>query len=353
MQCNNQSIVAIDLFCGAGGLTHGLASAGINVAGGIDNDPTCRYAYETNNPAAKFSNADISSVTAEYLHGLWGNAKLRLLAGCAPCQPFSTYNQGIDVENDDRYPLLREFSRLIRETKPDFVTMENVPSLLKKAVFNSFVRSLRAQGYSCHYEIAKCEALGTPQKRRRLVLLASKIGNAPKLDYDTNKIRSVKDALRGLPKLAAGATDAKDSLHRAASLKPINIKRIRASKPGGTWKDWPESIRLDCHKKESGSGYTPVYGRMSWEEPSPTITTQCYNFGSGRFGHPEQDRAISMREAALLQGFPKNYEFERKDALLPIRDLARMIGNAVPVDLGIAIGQAFQKLALKENEYAA
>lgn len=349
---NCQNIVAIDLFCGAGGLTCGLASAGVLVSGGIDIDPLCKYAYETNNRPSRFLAADVSTISGETLKTFWGNAEVRLLAGCAPCQPFSTYSQAREAELDDRYPLLREFARLIRETKPELVTMENVPTILKKPVFLSFIRSLRAQGYKCHYEIAKCELLGTAQKRRRLVLLASRIGEAPRLNYASQCEVSVGDAIRGLPQLKAGEGDVNDPLHRAASLKPINLERIQASRPGGNWKDWPEELQLACHKRDTGAGYTPVYGRMAWNEPSPTITTQCYNYGSGRFGHPDQDRAISMREAALLQGFPRTYNFESKNEMLPIRDIARMIGNAVPVNLGKAIGFALKDSLKERNQNA-
>jgi len=335
-----KQIVAIDLFCGAGGLTRGLTESGIAVVAGIDTDKKCRYAYEFNNSPAIFIEKDVSLITGEVLNSLWGNTRLRLLAGCAPCQPFSTYSQSKNSEDDSRYPLMSEFARLVRETKPEFVTMENVPAVLKQNIFDSFVRSLRAQGYKCNHQIVKCEEYGVPQRRRRLVLMASRIGDAPKLPEPSVDHKSVRDALHALPPVEAGCISEADPLHRCASLAPINLQRIQASKPGGTWKDWPKEIQLPCHKKKTGSGYTPVYGRLAWEYPSPTITTQCYNFGSGRFGHPDQDRPITMREAALLQGFPELYQFEPKYTMLPIREIARMIGNAVPVGLGKAIGES-------------
>lgn len=342
-------IVAVDLFCGAGGLTRGLAESGIVVAGGIDSDESCQHAYEHNNSGSKFIASDVSQVTGVELETLWGKAKIRLLAGCAPCQPFSTYSQSKPAEEDNRYPLLLEFSRLIKETKPELITMENVPNVLKKPVFCGFVRSLRAQGYKVSYCVVKCEDYGIPQRRRRLVLLASSIGPAPELDLP-NQIseNTVRGAIHGLPKLQAGDQCTIDKLHRCASLREINLKRIRKSLPGGTWKDWPDEIRLKCHQKESGSGYTPVYGRLSWDHAAPTITTQCYNYGSGRFGHPAQDRPISLREAALLQSFPHDYEFDPPGRTMPIRDVARLIGNAVPVTLGMQIGKSFVRCS-KQN----
>ena len=153
--------------------------------------------------------------------------------------------------------------------------------------------------------------------------------------------RTVKDCISKLSKLAAGDTDIDDPLHRSPSLSEINLRRIKASKPGGSWKDWPPEILSECHRRSTGKGYTPVYGRMEWDKPSPTLTTQCYNYGSGRFGHPEQDRAISLREAAILQDFPDDYEFEPPGTRYPTTQIARMIGNAVPVGLGRVIGESF------------
>lgn len=126
-------------------------------------------------------------------------------------------------------------------------------------------------------------------------------------------------------------------------LSPLNLARIQASKPGGTWLDWPDELRAVCHTKETGKWYGNVYGRMSWDEPSATITTQCCGFGNGRFGHPEQDRAISMREAALLQTFPLSYEFiDPSDDTPSISRIAQMIGNAVPVALARMIAKSIR-----------
>ncbi len=346
-------ISAIDLFCGAGGLTHGLIKAGVSVCAGIDTSESCEFPYSKNNEGALFIAKDVALVTASELKELWGDSKFRLLAGCAPCQPFSTYSQKRIPEEDNRYPLMKEFLRLIEETLPEYVTMENVPNVLKKDIFQTFLERLHALGYKTSYSIVRCEEVGVPQSRRRLVLLASSIGDQPPQIKTTNKIKTVRSAFKNLRKISAGETDAKDSLHRCASLSPKNLKRISLSKPGGTWKDWPKSLMLECHKRSSGSGYTPVYGRLEWDKPAPTITTQCYNYGSGRFGHPEENRPISLREAALLQGFPSGYEFEQSPLQTSIREIAKMIGNAVPVGLGRAVGLAVIKHLEKHKNHGA
>ncbi len=342
-------ISAIDLFCGAGGLTHGLIKAGVSVCAGIDNSESCEFPYSKNNVGALFIAKDVALVTASELQGLWGDSKIRLLAGCAPCQPFSTYSQKRTAEDDSRYPLMKEFIRLIEETTPEYVTMENVPNVLKKDIFQTFLGRLHTLGYKTSYSIVRCENVGVPQSRKRLVLLASSFGKQPPQIRTTKNVKTVRSAFKNLRKIAAGETDATDSLHRCASLSPKNLKRIRQSKPGGTWKDWPKSLMLECHKRTSGSGYTPVYGRLEWDKPAPTITTQCYNYGSGRFGHPEENRPISLREAALLQGFPPEYEFEKLPLQTSIRDIAKMIGNAVPVGLGRAVGLALMR-HLKQHQ---
>jgi DNA (cytosine-5)-methyltransferase 1 len=337
-------IVAIDLFCGAGGLTYGLRKGGIKVVAGIDADPSSQHAFEKNNPGSRFILKHVEDVEPVDLNLLWNGSEQRLLAGCAPCQPFSTYSQGRDGPADSRWHLLDEFARLVAETKPEHVTMENVPTLAQTVVFKNFVKMLEQHSYSIWHKIIDCSDLGLAQRRSRLVLMASKSPMPkPQLRKSKFRKRTVRDAIAGLAKLAAGEQCSRDSVHRCAGLNDINIQRIKISVPGGSWRDWPESLRTDCHRKKTGDGYLAVYGRMSWDQASPTLTTQCYNYGSGRFGHPEQDRPISLREAAMLQGFPQTYRFEEKDNPLPTRDLARLIGNAVPPPLGRKIGQSFRR----------
>lgn len=334
-------IKAIDLFCGAGGLTHGLESVGIDVVCGYDIEKTCEYAYQTNNKS-RFVNKDVSLVSANEIRKSLHGASVSLLAGCAPCQPFSRYSSGRDISIDKKWPLMYQFARLINEVEPDIVTMENVPDVVHHTVYTDFVSNLEANGYFVWAEKVYCPEYGIPQERRRHVLLASRLGKISLIEPTHNKENfvSVRDAISHLPAIAAGQKCSSDLLHRAASLSSLNLERIRHSKPGGTWKDWPEHLRAACHKKESGSNYRSVYARMSWGAPSPTMTTQCFGYGNGRFGHPEQDRAISLREAAIFQTFPDSYEFYNPEQSLKIIEIGKMIGNAVPVRLGAVIGQS-------------
>lgn len=329
----------VDLFCGAGGLTHGLISTGMNVVAGIDVDEACRYPFEANNGAI-FVKKDIADVTPRELQKLFQGAEYRILAGCAPCQPFSTYAQRYDVVGSPRWSLLYQFARLVRNTRPELVTMENVPSLAKHAVYEDFVRTLRRLGYSVFTEVVDCAEFGLPQSRRRLVLLASLIGPIDLIRFKRRRSMTVREAIGSLPPITHGMAHMKDPLHCASKLSTLNLKRIRASRPGGTWRDWPKHLIADCHRRETGHSYPGVYGRMTWDDSAPTLTTQFYGFGSGRFGHPEQDRAISLREGAILQGFPKTYSFVPKGEPIHFKALGRMIGNAVPVTLGKVIGQS-------------
>lgn len=343
-----KDISAIDLFCGIGGLTHGLRKAGIKVKAGIDQDKSCEYAYKTNNKA-KFIGADVGDIHGQDLiKKFWSNGEKRVLVGCAPCQPFSTHSNKVkdeDKEKGNKWNLLNEFKRLIEEISPEVVSMENVPNLANKSIFAQFVDFLKNQNYFVSYSNVYCPDYGIPQKRRRLVLLASKLGEISIIEktHTPDNYRSTLDAIGYLPKVYAGERINDDPIHFTTNLTQKNIERIKSSKPNGTWLDWDESLRLACHKKESGNTYKSVYGRMAWDEPSPTITTQFYNYGTGRFGHPEQDRAITIREAALLQTFPKDYVFNKDEEDISITKLGVHIGNAVPVDLGFVIGKSILK----------
>jgi DNA (cytosine-5)-methyltransferase 1 len=343
----NKNLSAIDLFCGIGGLSYGLKLAGIPILAGIDIDEKCKYAYEEN-VEATFIKEDISNVQGnDLLLNYWHNTnELKILAGCAPCQPFSTHSNKIKNKSQTKkWHLLDEFARIIKETNPEIITMENVPNLANQTIFKEFLILLTSLGYFYSYSFVFCPDYGIPQKRRRLVLLASKFGKIeliPKTHLKSDYV-TVKQAIGYLPIVDAGKICESDSLHRTHNLSKINLQRIIASKPNGTWQDWPENIRLECHKKKTGNTYQAVYGRMSWDEPSPTITTQFYNYGTGRFGHPEQNRALTIREAAILQTFPKNYKFFEKDDRIFVRRCGIYIGNAVPVELGKVIGQSIIK----------
>ncbi len=339
----DSAITCVDLFCGLGGLTHGLIRKGIEVVNGIDTDARCRFPYESNNGAV-FVKQDVSDLPAAELAGMFGDAKLRLLAGCAPCQPFSTYSRrGRKDRKDTKWDLVSDFGRLVRETQPELVTMENVPQLMGHEVFRDFLGSL--EGYSTWFRAVECAPYGIPQTRKRLVLLASRLGPVRLMRPSLSELcyRTVRGAISHLPALRAGEADPDDALHAACSLSELNLRRIRSSKPGGSWRDWDDSLLAECHRRNSGQTYPSVYGRMEWDRPAPTMTTQCFGFGNGRFGHPEQDRAISLREAAILQTFPDGYRFLAPGERARFYILGRLIGNAVPVRLGEVVAESFIK----------
>ena len=342
-----KTIEVVDLFCGIGGLSYGMKRKGLDIKGGFDIDETCEYAYKFNNQA-NFFHKNIFDVTREDIVKLYSNDCISVLAGCAPCQPFSSYAFKNKTKDQSKYDLLYEFGRLINVVRPDIVTMENVPAILTfklKNVLQDFVKLLEDLRYYVSVKIVYCPDYGIPQTRKRLVLLASKFGeiNLIPATCTPDHYVTVRDTIGKLPPIKAGETSATDALHRAAGLTPINLQRIKSTPMGGSWKDWPESLRLKCHKAETGKTYGSVYGRMSWDLPSPTMTTQCTGLGSGRFGHPEQDRAISAREAALLQTFPMNYRFFEKEKEVSLGKVSRYIGNAVPPKLGEVVAGSIIK----------
>ena len=285
--------------------------------------------------------SDVRDVTGEMLNRTWTPGHVRLLAGCAPCQPFSAYRRGADTSGEASWPLLDEFARLAEESRPELVTMENVPRIGSSTVFERFVDSLRSFGYSVAWETCYGPLFGLPQHRRRLVLLASLLGpiDSPSPTNPDPAEVSVRTAISDLPPVGAGESDPSDPMHKARGLSAVNLKRIRASTPGGTWEDWPEELRAPCHRKSSGATFRNVYARMTWDDPSPTITTLAHNFGTGRFGHPEQDRAITLREAAVLQGFPSTYAFVAPGQPIYMTTVGRMIGNAVPPPIARVAGE--------------
>ena len=344
-----KKLKVIDLFCGIGGLSHGLIKAGFDVVAGIDNDNSCRFGYEYNNET-KFIHKDILEVSAQEIDRLFGEKSetIRVLVGCAPCQPFSKLNLKQIAEK--QLGPLEKFAYLIEETLPDIVFMENVSGLAntkKYPIFKTFINTLTKNGYNFNknrkYKIIDVSDYGIPQSRKRLILLASRFGEIPLIKKThKNKKVTVRDVIKDLEPIEAGEISKNDPLHRASRLSPKNLERIKSTRhDGGNSRSWEESLVLDCHKKESGKTYRgTVYGRMRWDAPAPTMTTQCNGLGNGRFGHPEQNRAISLREAAIFQTFPKDYEFSDPSKPVVVKHVAKFIGNAVPVELGSVIGKS-------------
>lgn len=317
---------------------------------GFDLDPACAYPFETN-IGASFVENDVRHLKRDHLTSLWPEGNLRMLTGCAPCQPFSPHRRGADTSKDADWSLLTEFGRLVTATKPDIVSMENVSRLGSTRVFRNFVRRLQRLGYWVDWRSCYGPEYGLPQHRRRLMLLGSILGpiEIPRGHVRAPDFRTVRQTIGKLPAIESGEVHRTDPLHRARRLSALNLERIRMSEPGGTWMDWPQSLRAPCHQRESGSTFKNVYARMEWDMPAPTITTLCHNFGTGRFGHPEQDRPISLREAAMLQGFPRDYAFVRPRGAVSFDHHGRLIGNAVPPPMAAAIGA--EVIAHMERHY--
>jgi len=353
-----KNYAVVDLFCGVGGLTHGLKLKKFNVVAGLDIDATCQYAFDKNNGKSKFYNIDILQLTPEELDALYPKGKRKILVGCAPCQPFSLYNKKrnkpAEIIKDTKWKLLDTFADLILATQPEIVSMENVLSLEifnKGKVLQSFIKKLESGDYKVSIFRVNAQDYGVPQRRKRLVLFGTKNDVPIQIISPTHTKGSyvtVGMALKDLPKLKNGETSNKDPLHHCRKLGALNLRRIRATREGGFWREWPEELKLACHKKEGGKSFRSVYGRMRRNDVAPTMTTYCIGLGNGRFGHPTEDRAISLREAAIFQDFPRKYDFINPDVKFSAANLARQIGNAVPVGLGKVIGESIIK-HLKEN----
>jgi DNA (cytosine-5)-methyltransferase 1 len=341
---------AVDLFCGIGGLSRGLMDGGFSVVAGYDLDGTCEYAYKALNVGAEFIRTDIAKVTAADILKHYPKDAPKILVGCAPCQPFSSLTQkkgkaGETNGREDEWGTLDKFADLIVETSVDVASMENVTRLANREkydVFARFVTKLEAAGYTVTWSRAYGPDYGIPQTRRRLVLFASKHGQVdlikPTHKRDDPEL-TVRHVFRDMKALTDGEADPKDPLHVARRMSDKNRERIRASTPGGTWRDWDRDLRVPCHTDELRT-YGSVYGRMIWDAPGSTVTTQFYNYGTGRFGHPEQHRAISLREGALLQTFAPDAPLYDPNKKIHFTRLGRHIGNAVPVRLGAVIADS-------------
>lgn len=349
-------ISAVDVFCGAGGLSYGLERAGIDVQAGLDIDRHSAYPYEANTEA-KFRTVDIRPLARdpEPIKRMFPwNADMEVLAACAPCQPYSTLSNERDksTEDHDRWGLLNHFKRIVEEVEPDVVITENVLQVRHDETYVEFEDRLTELGYTLNDPTNRnvyAPEYGIPQNRKRWVLIASKEGkiNLPEPFYtDPTEYPTAEDAIGHLPPLEAGAVHPSNDLHRAQSFSEKNLERIRNMNPGEDWRVWEEKgldhLLADCHKRESGRSYKAPYSRMVPDEPAPTITTQFYNYGSGRFGHfdTEQNRALSLLEGALLQTFPEDYDFFEDWERAGFKNVGRLIGNAVPPKLGRIIGEA-------------
>lgn len=334
---------ALDFFCGAGGLTRGLLDAGIEVVSGIDLDESCRETYEKNNAPATFQAWDIRKLGVADIAGFASDALVDpdelLLAACAPCQAFSMQRKSEHIRPDAT--LLTEFGRLIHEIKPGWVIVENVPGIMRVPGFSTYRRFLKVlNDCEYQYDVAPLNAkyYGVPQNRVRMVLIASRLCSValPKRTHgiEGQNFATVRETIEHFPSIGPGEECLEVPNHRTSELTAINRKRIKATPPdGGDRLAWPKELWLNCHLKDY-DGHTDVYGRLYWDKPAPTLTGKCNSLSNGRYGHPVQDRAISLREAAALQSFHDEYEF-----FGVLRTVAQHIGNAVPPRLGAVLGQ--------------
>jgi DNA (cytosine-5)-methyltransferase 1 len=353
----NKRIAVFDFFCGCGGTSRGFQKAGIDIAFALDIDIDAKSTFTKNFPDTVFCDKSITELTASDLELTLANYKdsYKLFCGCAPCQPFTKQNTE-SPKLDERKSLLTHFGNVIKICEPDFVFVENVPGLQKvprhkSGPFPAFNDLLKEMDYQITYGVVAAQDYGTPQIRHRFVLLASKHGSidipAPTHGKDCdNPYKTVREAIEDLPAIAAGEIYSGGSVlnHRAAALSELNMIRIKASAhDGGGRNNWPKNLWPACYTKEdengkTHSGHTDCYGRLWWDKPATGLTTRCISYSNGRFGHPEQDRAISVREAARLQGFDDDFEF-----IGNLNSMARQIGNAVPVDVAYAMGRYFIK----------
>jgi DNA (cytosine-5)-methyltransferase 1 len=339
----SQPPVLVDFFSGCGGTSLGFRIAGMRVLAGIDSDPSSGETFEKNFPEAVFLRRNIQSMQPSELSDIISSAgeSPLVFSACAPCQPFSKQRRQTKPA-DDRIPLLVEFYRFVEFFMPACIFIENVPGMQRGArdesPFQEFKELVRALGYSLSADVVSSASYGVPQRRHRLVALSSRLApiefppptHGPGTSHPAYS--TVREWIGDLPSIEAGEEHSEVSNHRASGLSDLNLRRIRETPEGGGRKDWPKELELKCHTN-GYTGHSDVYGRMSWDLPATGLTTRCISLSNGRFGHPKQDRAISIREAACLQTFPRSFTFNGC-----WESMGRQIGNAVPVLLASQFG---------------
>lgn len=348
MASTGDKLVAVDLFCGCGGLTTGLVKAGFRVVAAVEIDPLAVSAYKNNHRDVVVWEKDIRRLRPERILERLSlkPGKVDLLAGCPPCQGFSTLrtlNGSLKID-DPRNDLVLEFLRFVEVLRPRAIMMENVPRLAEDNRFALFLVKLEGLGYVGKHRILNAANYGVPQRRRRLIYLAGHRVEIP-FGVKARKLRTVRDVLSGLP--VAGESG--DLVHDISERRSEKVRKIinNIPKNGGSRNDLPEELQLECHKR--CDGFKDVYGRMAWNDVAPTITTGCSNPSKGRFLHPEEDRVITLREAALLQGFPPKYKFVPD---IGKGALAAMIGNALPPPFIAAHGRSIRRVLEKKPRNA-
>jgi len=337
-------IKVFDFFSGCGGSSRGFQEAGLEIVFALDSDADAKATFESNIPGVHFEQRNIRKFTPDDLlpHIAACDNHPRLFCGCAPCQPF-TKQKTTRKHKDERVYLLNRFQDFVERFTPEVVFVENVPGMQKVTgkddPFGDFVETLHKLEYHTVYHVKASQEYGVPQTRRRLVLMASRLGPISFPDPThgpgtrNENYSTVREWIGNLPAIQAGETHPDDPMHTAAGLSDLNLRRIEALAEGEDRRNWPDELKLKCHTN-GHKGHTDVYGRMWWDRPASGLTTRCNSLSNGRFGHPSQHRAISIREAALLQTFPSDYFFEGN-----LGSMARQIGNAVPVLLARRFGE--------------
>lgn len=355
-------IKVFDFFSGCGGTSKGFHQAGMKTVFAIDNNAHAANTFVNNFdgaelldklhavapfPQTSFLMKSIDKVPTIALRPLVDEMRKQdhklLFSGCAPCQPFSTQRTH-RREQDERITLLAEFQRFVEHYVPEYIFVENVPGMQdvagQEGPFENFLLMLKDLEYHFEHKAIFAQKYGIPQRRKRLILIASKLGpiefpdetHGPDADLPYSK---TCDWIGDLPPLKAGETHDTIPNHQSSALSELNLKRIMATPVGGDRLDWPEELKLKCHSN-GYTGHSDVYGRMKWDGLSNCLTTRCNGLSNGRFGHPEQHRAISGREAASIQTFPSDFIFKGGVSIV-----AKQIGNAVPVLLAKKFGENF------------
>lgn len=340
-----RQLKAIDFFCGGGGMTYGLRQAGIDVIAGVDIDEEARETYEFNNSGSVFIKSDIRNLRSNYFERKFKvqrNDDSLILVGCSPCQFYSIINTS-KTESLKTKNLLRNFARFIEYYRPGYILVENVPGILtnKQSIWPYFEKRLNELGYdNMQYKVIDLSYYGVPQSRRRFSLIATRLDTNIQLPLPDSKQALLCEYIgveHGFARIPAGTKDCSDFNHTVAGLSEKCLRRLKKTPHDGggrlSWADDPE-LQLKCFVGKD-ENFKDSYGRMWWHKPAPTITTKFFSISNGRFGHPDEDRAISLREGATLQTFPKHYVFKCRS----IATTARLIGNAVPCEYARRLGE--------------
>lgn len=350
MEVNITKYKAIDFFCGGGGMTCGLRQAGINVIAGVDFDKDAKETYEYNNPGAVFIQSDIKALHCNYFEinfNLQKNDDNLIFVGCSPCQFYSIIrsDKNKSIQSKD---LLIDFARFVDYYKPGYILVENVPGIIthRDSILPAFLGKLKEIGYGkIVYRVVNMSNYGIPQSRKRFSLIATRLKNTdihlPAPEKESKLLRDAIGPQNGFPKIKADHRDLSDFNHTAAGLSEKGLRRMAKTRHnGGDRLGWANDseLQLKCFIGKDSS-FKDTYGRMSWDKPAPTITTKFFSISNGRFGHPDEDRAVSLREGATLQSFPKTYVFKTNG----IAATAKLIGNAVPPEYARRLGEVIIK----------